>query len=302
MKKVRGVLIWLASLLLVLGLSITANAADELTGTANMSAFKDIAANDQALPFVNYLVGKEIIKGYPDGTFHPKSGLTRTEAAVVICKAAGITIDKSSVSSFKDVNRIYWAKDYINKAAQAGYIKGNPDKTFRPEQELTRAEGISLIFRLSQSDISQAALPSLTDINNGHWAAKPIAAALAAGMVGLSPDGKKFMPDAPFTRINLAQALGSLLTEDPSLYQTSLPGCLKPITGQITIKRTGSQQEESVDKETNVSVGDTITSVKGAKAEIDYPDGSSLLIKDATQITVKAAEGRKYIKTNGSEG
>ncbi|MGE5379947.1 MAG: S-layer homology domain-containing protein [Methylocystaceae bacterium] len=302
MRRLKWAGIYLLGIIMLLGLlPLGSNTTAAETTQQNKAVYKDVVAADQALPYVKYLAGKGIINGYPDGTYHPNSGLTRAEAAVIICKAANLTLD-TAASSFKDVSDKYWAKAYISAAAKAGYLKGNPDKTFRPEQKLTRAEGISLIFRLSKSDISQAALPTLNDINDKHWAAKPVAAALEAGMAGLSTDGKRFMPDAPFTRANLAQALGILFTQDPSLYKALLPGTLTPLAGTVSLIKNSSDKGTIVTQATVIGAGDTITSVKGAKAEISYPDGSSLLIKDDTLIIVKAAEGRRYIKTDGSEG
>jgi len=36
---------------------------------------------------VDYLVGKDVLKGYEDGTFKPNNGVTRAEAAKMIVAA-----------------------------------------------------------------------------------------------------------------------------------------------------------------------------------------------------------------------
>jgi WD40 repeat protein len=301
MREFKKFGIWLLILVFLIG-TLPVMAAETEIAATQPAGYSDIAADNPVLPYVRYLTGLGIITGYPDGSYHPEAGLTRAEAAAVICRAANITSGSTGVSKFRDVYQDHWALAYINAAAQGSYFKGAQGEDFRPDQQITRAEALTLIFRLSGSDISQAALPPLTDMDNGHWAAKPVAAALAAGMAGLSADGSRFMPDAPFTRINMAQALALLLTEDPSLAKVALPGTLKPVTGKITLQKAGSGQEVTVTKAAGVGAGDVITSVKGAKARIDYPDGSSLLIRDDTRITIKAAEGKKYINLDGSEG
>ena len=105
----------------------------------------------------------------------------------------------------------------IEAAASAGLLSGYPDGTFRPNQVLTRAEGVTLFLRLSKQPDPQVALPVLEDIGPNHWAARPVAIGLAAGMVGLSADNKWFLTDAPLTRGDLARIQGVLFTRDPDL-------------------------------------------------------------------------------------
>jgi len=269
---------------------------------AKAGGYSDISESNAEFPYIKYLYEKGIISGYSDGEFHPNEGLTRAQAAVVMVKAAGLQIDPTSESPFNDVSQEHWAKDYIAASAKAGYLQGLPDGSYHPEDQLSRAQGISLILRLSQQDQSKAVLPQLTDVDSAHWASQAIAVGLAADMVGVSADGTQFLPDADFTRLNLAHALGTLLTGDPELYATTLEGTLKVKKGIIKIKTAGSENETQINTETTVKAGDIITSGAASSAELNYPDGSSLLIEENTRITIAASEGRKYIKTDGSEG
>ncbi len=270
------------------------------TAIAQEANYKDIDSSNADISYITYLSGKGIITGYPDGTFKPQEGLTRAQAAVVMVKAGNITIDQNSISSFKDVDPNHWACPYIAAAAKAGYFSGYPDATFKPDQRLTRAQGIALILKLSQQP-QTARLPQLKDLNDQHWAAKAVATGLAAGMVGLSSDNQNYYPEGPFSRVNMTLALGILLTEDPILSASILPGKLRPIEGKTKIQKADSSEIE-LKETTTVNMGDTITTEKGASAELSYPDGSSMLIKEDTQIHIKEAKGRKYIKTNGQEG
>ena len=52
-----------------------------------------------------------------------------------------------SQDSFNDINN-HWAKDLINKFASKGHILGYGDKTFRPENSMTRAEFVTLFNRV----------------------------------------------------------------------------------------------------------------------------------------------------------
>ncbi len=91
-----------------------------------------------------------IINGISDKTFAPNKGLTRAEFAKIITYTKGLdhyatTIDLPS--SFKDVKKDYWAKNYIMVATDLGLLKGYEDGTFRPEKEVSYAEFIAVTLR-----------------------------------------------------------------------------------------------------------------------------------------------------------
>ncbi len=298
--KNRPKQIWIGLIMIFLAILIL-SCTPGLQAAEPDRSFSDITATDPDLAYIKYLAGQDIIKGYPDGKFQPQTGLTRAQAAVVMVKASKINLDQNAPSPFKDLKKDHWARAYVAAAVKTGYISGYPDGTFKPDQPLSRAQGISLLLKLSKQP-QTAVLPALKDISSQHWAAKAVAVGLASGMVGLSTDGQNYYPDGPFTRINMAHALGILLTEDPTLYASSLPGKLKAVQGKTTIIRSGSQTEEELKETSTVNPGDSIITAKGASAELSYPDGSSILIKEDSKISIKEAQGRKYIKTNGQEG
>ncbi len=302
--RIMFIMILCSAFLSVGNPALAADKVTPVTATpALKSQFYDVPATDADAIYVNLLVGRGIVKGYPDGGYHPNEGLTRAQAATVIVKAAGLSVDSDLTTLFSDVDNNHWAKAYIATAAKAGYISGLPDGSYHPDEQLTRAQAISLILHLSKQPLTGVKLPAtLTDIDSTHWAAPYVAIGIASGMVGISSDGKQYLPDAPFSRISLAHALGILLTEDPGLYAASLEGKLKTLEGSVTIQSTENQKTVEVKSETVVKAGYIIKTGAKSSAEIDYPDGSSLLLKEDTQITVVETKGRKYLKADGSEG
>ncbi|PKM75968.1 MAG: hypothetical protein CVU90_14780 [Firmicutes bacterium HGW-Firmicutes-15] len=297
-----GIILFLLSI--SLALANPARAAETVKNedeSTVLSQFNDVSSSDANVIYVNYLAGKGIITGYPDGGYHPNEGITRAQAAVVIVKAVGLNVDSRLPMPFSDVPQNHWARDYIAAVAQTGYMSGYPGQSFEPDEKLSRAEGISLTLQVSKQPTKGAELPQLSDINNTYWAAPAVAVGLASGMVGISSDGKQYLPDEAFTRINMAHALGLLLTKDPGLNSTSLPGKIKSISGKIKIKST-NRVEQEIKKETTVNSGDIITTGANSSCELSYPDGSSMLIKENTEISIKESLGRKYIKKDGSEG
>lgn|GEM_PF-3195025 len=263
------------------------------------SSFTDLDSADGNFVYIEYITKRGLIKGFPDGTFRPKEGMTRAQAAVVIAKAAGLETPAVDATPFNDLEASHWAAPFITAAARAGYIAGFPDGSFRADEQLTRAQGITLIMNLCTQP-ERAALPQLQDVSPDHWAAPAIATALALEMVGRSSDGSKVYPDAIMTRGSMARALSILLTRDPGLYSTPLNGTLCEIKGAVTLTRSGKTW--SVSQDTVIMEGDTIQTGSNGQARITYPDGSGTLLGKNTQVTVKTAQGRNYTKKDGSPG
>lgn len=301
-KRIAIIVVLALGMLVVLQSPLSAQAAAKAysTGTPGVkSSFSDVSGNDPEYVYINYISQRNIMKGFPDGSYHPGEGLTRAQAAVVLVKAAGVETINVEKSSFMDVPLNHWAIAYIQAAVKAGYIHGFPDETFRPDAKLTRAQGISLVMRLS-SQKDRAILPALSDITADHWAAADVATALELKMIGISKDANRVYPEADMNRAELARALSILLTYDPVLNKTSLIGKIQDPHGVITRTRNGITI--SLKKDMDIVEGDVLKSGKGSKATIAFPDGSSTLMEEDSEIMVKESSGRSYIRLDGTPG
>ena len=85
-----------------------------------------------------------IINGYEDDSFRPNGYITRAEFATIAARFFDATYDGKDL--FPDIDG-HWAKDYINKAADKGFVNGYEDGTFRPDRNITRAEAVTLVNR-----------------------------------------------------------------------------------------------------------------------------------------------------------
>jgi parallel beta-helix repeat protein len=101
--------------------------------------------------FIQGLVSRNLISGFPDGTFKPEAPLTRDQFAAIVAKSFNVPA-KQTPPNFSDVPQNYWAYDAIKKASQMGFITGFPDGTFRPGLNLTRVQAlVALISGLGLS-------------------------------------------------------------------------------------------------------------------------------------------------------
>ena len=108
--------------------------------------FSDVSDTEVFSEAVNVLSGLGVIGGYPDGTFKPANVVTRAEMATMIVNCLGIPVSGGSATKFSDVPESHWASGFIAYAASVGFIAGYPDGTFKPEQQVTCNEALTMII------------------------------------------------------------------------------------------------------------------------------------------------------------
>ena len=83
----------------------------------------------------------------PDGEFKPSRNLSRAEFAALIFRF--VDIEKANIENpFTDLDETHWAYDEILALTNSGLIEGYPDKTYKPENNITRAEVMTVINKL----------------------------------------------------------------------------------------------------------------------------------------------------------
>jgi hypothetical protein len=126
-----------------------------------------------------------MVEGFPDGSFRPDRALTRAELATLMVRAKGIKMGTGSARKiFKDVSANFWAAKYIDAAYREGLITGYPDKTFRPNNKINKAEGIAILVRFENLKVAYEVFEKpYWDVGTKHWAARYIQAAKESGML-----------------------------------------------------------------------------------------------------------------------
>lgn len=109
------------------------------------NSFTDVSNDAWYCSAVSTLSAMGILSGYPDAAFRPNASITRAEFAAIATRfdADG---DKTP-ASFDDIAN-HWAKDEISVAANNGWVNGYKDGSFRPQNNITRAETMSLVNRV----------------------------------------------------------------------------------------------------------------------------------------------------------
>ena len=135
------------------------------------NAYQDVASSYWANTAISTMTGLGILQGRDSATFDPNAPITRAEFAAI---CARFDTGKSSGSqTFSDI-RGHWAQDYIERAAELGWVKGFEDGTFRPNDCITRAQAMTMINRVLNRIPEDASdlLPDMNvwpDCNPGDW-------------------------------------------------------------------------------------------------------------------------------------
>ena len=132
--------------------------------------FPDVGLDRWSSKHIGTLASAGIIAGYPDGSFKPGSSITRAELAKIAAK-----FDKLSFfveDGFSDIEG-HWANQFINSAAQKGWVSGYPDGTFKPDEAITRAEFMTLVNQVLERKVrKEDILPEarqFPDLSPDEW-------------------------------------------------------------------------------------------------------------------------------------
>ncbi|XZF60649.1 MAG: S-layer homology domain-containing protein [Gloeotrichia echinulata DVL01] len=187
--------------------------------SANLS---DVGSDYWAHPFIQALVKRNIIAGFPDGTFKPDQPVNRAEFATMIQKAFNQNPIRESATRFSDVPANYWAATAIQKAYETGFMTGYPGNLFRPNQQIPKVQAIVAITNGLGLNTSQTGLGGAdtyyTDASAiPNYAMNNIAAATQANLVVNYPNVNQLNPEAPLTRAEAAAILYQALVKQGQL-------------------------------------------------------------------------------------
>lgn len=127
----------------------------------------------------------------------------------------------NAVQAFPDVSDNYWAAPQIKLLSEQGVIVGYPDGTFKPDDNVTRAEFASMAIKALGQEHTKVIQPvTFKDINTDYWAYDAIQKALYFDLVSAPKDGELFRPDDSVSRAeSLSVAVNALTTEQISVQK-----------------------------------------------------------------------------------
>ncbi|GAA0375425.1 hypothetical protein GCM10008933_03180 [Paenibacillus motobuensis] len=157
---------------------------------------------------IQQAVQQKWINGYNDGTFRPNQPVNREQFAVMLSRALKLEGNGTDVT-FADADKIAaWARPHIARVLESGIINGYQDHTFRPDQQINRAEMAAMIVRALGIEPNSKTAPPFSDANTiPAWASPYVAAAYHAGII----QGRSNQAFAPKENATRAEAVIMIL-------------------------------------------------------------------------------------------
>lgn len=130
----------------------------------------------------------------------------------VAVSMAATTLPAFAQTRFSDVGSSYWASQYVQSLTATNAISGFPDGSFRPDEQMTRAQFAAVISGAFVSGAFPQPVVrepiTFSDMPAGHWATGAISTAYSRGFLSGYPDGT-FGLDQPITRLEVLVALSN---------------------------------------------------------------------------------------------
>ena len=161
---------------------------------------------------IEQLSQRQLINGYPNGTFRPDASVTRAEFAVFMLNAFPNAPRSRSAPTFRDVPPSYWAYRAIRNAAERQFFSGYPDGTFKPTQPIPRVQAIAVVAgalkHVAPSNPDSVLQQNFVDaVQVPTYARGAIAAATLNRLVVNYPQVKQLRPNQGTTRGEVAAFL-----------------------------------------------------------------------------------------------
>lgn len=174
---------------------------------AQARTFPDIQGN-WAQSFIEALAARNIIVGFPDGTFRPDEPVTRAQFAAMIRRAFSKQPIRQAVD-FVDVPPNYWGYTAIQEAYQTGFLEGYPNQIFIPNQNIPRVQVlVSLVSGLELTSTADAVTVVNTYFQDAAqvpgYAVNSLAAATENQIVVNYPNVALLNPNQIATRADVA--------------------------------------------------------------------------------------------------
>ncbi len=141
--------------------------------------FEDVADDAWYAEAVKTLASTGILNGTSDTKFEPARAITRAEFTAVCTRFAK---EATGTVTFPDVPEDHWAYKNIATAAEYGWIVGDENGNFNPNDNITRAEAATIVNRMLErlgdfKAINSGEAKKFPDVSESFWGYNEIAEA-----------------------------------------------------------------------------------------------------------------------------
>lgn len=193
--------------------------------------YSDITGNAYCSYILKY-AEKGLVSGYPDGTFKPENKITRAEATALLDKLNLYSVSSDS-KSFLDVNTVDWYYNSVNNAVKTGVVKGYDGNVFKPQNNITRFEAISIVSNFVRSEnYNSVQLPYSDADAIPLWVNNAVRNLYGAGIIK-EYDGNQINGNEPISRGEIVAMLAKVLEkaswDTSAVAKTALDSATNPL-------------------------------------------------------------------------
>ena len=174
------------------------------------SRFTDVDRNEYYHEGIDFVVSRGYMIGMGGAKFQPNTEMSRAMLVTVLYRIAGEPAVKGT-APFRDVEKNSWYTNAVIWAAENGIVKGVNTTTFAPNDQITREQIATILFRYAKAEKVEGKLAGFPDAEKvSDYAADAMAWAVEQGLInGISEsDGKTYLaPQETATRAQIAKIL-----------------------------------------------------------------------------------------------
>lgn len=226
--------------------------------------------------------------------FNPNMPILRSELAVVL--AEGLNLPTVTPKyKYTDITSDYWAKAWIDKALAENVMIGYPDKKFRPDQPITKAEVFATLAQLidvpTDGTTTIPALKGYKMQQIPNWAIKPTKEVMASTLLDEVPEPEKVASEKYLSKTQVAYLVG-ILRQNYLLNGGKINLSQKYVPSYVTAKL-----DERVDAR-HANIGDTFTATTTKTVTINgttFAAGAKV-IGEVVEINRPGIKNPGYVK------
>ncbi len=261
--------------------------------TISSFALTDIS-DHWAKPYIDDLIAKQAIGGYPDGTFKPENTISTAEFTKILVSSLGHHVGNATSG--------HWASNYMAKAYDLDLILSREDEFEDYNAAITRGMMARMISRAMNETFDDAKyyMPQIKDYQNMSAFNKlPVLIVYRAGIVTGYPDGS-FKDDNVATRAEattmLARLLDKSLRREPELLnlEVDYSGLSVYVPSGAAFHEKGNRTDSSYDFYASLNIIDPL--------EPQYRDVEEFLQRWFDQATIDDIMAIVKSKTKREDG
>ena len=150
------------------------------------------------------------MNGMTENTYEPELALTRAMFAAMIHRYDG-SVPSTYKYTFEDVPADMWYTEDVRWAAEHGIILGYDEKTFAPDDEITREQAVAMMYRytgykgIDTSKADERVIAGYSDRESISDYARPAFLWAVGTKVIKGRSDKELAPSDTITRAEIAQ-------------------------------------------------------------------------------------------------